>query len=464
MVQILSDPVEELRSRMRGRVITAADPDYDEARRVWNAAIDRSPKAVAMCETVDDVVAAVTTARDGGLEISVRCGAHNMSGSSVVDGGVVIDLRRMNRVSVDPEARTAIVGGGALLSELDGATQAHGLAVPAGIVSHTGVGGLALGGGMGHLSRLAGLTIDNLVRAEVVTASGEVLTASAESHPDLFWALRGGGGNFGVVTEFEFRLHPVGPMIAMGLMFWDVEHASAMLRFARDLIPTLPADENVMIVGMNAPLAPFVPPEHQGRPGQALLVVGFGDADEHAALLERIRTAVPPTWEFATPMPYTALQQMLDEPNAWGLYDYDRTVYLEEISDEVIDVLAEELPRKQSPLSIAAFYRLDRAYSAVADGDTAFSGRRAPCYALFLIAVCPNEQLLPAEREWVQRVSDRLKPLGVGRAYVNGLTDTDPSIVAEAYGQATYDRLAAVKRSYDPANLFHRNHNILPAD
>ena len=463
MVQILSDPVEELRSRMRGRVITADDADYDDARRVWNAVIDRRPKAVAMCETVDDVVAAVTAARDGGLEISVRCGAHNMSGSSVVDDGVVIDLRRMNTVRVDPEARTAVVGGGALLGEIDAATQEYGLALPAGIVSHTGVGGLTLGGGMGHLSRLGGLTIDNMIRAEVVTAAGEVLTASDDSHPDLFWGLRGGGGNFGVVTEFEFRLHRVGPMIQMGLLFWDLEHGPEMLRFARDLIPTLPADEDVMIVAMNAPLAPFVPPEYQGAPGQALLVVGFGDPDEHAALLERIRSSVPPTWEFATPMPYAALQQMLDEPNEWGRYDYDRSVYLTEISDEVIEVLADELPSKRSPLTIAAFYRLDGAYSAVADGDTAFSGRRDPCYALFLIAVCPTEELFAAEREWVQRVSDRLKPLGIGRAYVNGITDSDASTVAEAYGQATYDRLARVKRQYDPENLFHRNHNIPPA-
>jgi len=463
MVQILSDPVEELRSRMRGRVITADDADYDEARRVWNAAIDRRPKAVAMCETVDDVVAAVTAARDNGLEISVRCGAHNMSGSSVVEDGVVIDLRRMNRVDVDPDARTAVVGGGALLGELDAATQEHGLAVPAGIVSHTGVGGLTLGGGMGHLSRMAGLTIDNLIRAQVVTASGEVLTASADSNPDLFWAIRGGGGNFGVVTEFEFRLHPVGPMMSVGLLFWDLDHASAMLRFARELIPTLPVDQNIMIVAMNAPPAPFVPAEHQGRPGQAMLVEGFGDPADHAALLDRIRSEVPPTWEFASPMPYAALQQMMDEPNDWGRYDYDRTVYLEDISDEVIEVLADELPNKRSPLSIAAFYRLDKAYSAVSDGDTAFSGRRAPCYALFLIAVCPNEELYAADRAWVQRVGDRLKPLGIGRAYVNGITDNDPKVVAEAYGQATYDRLAAVKRQYDPDNLFHRNHNIRPA-
>ncbi len=245
-------------------------------------------------------------------------------------------------------------------------------------MSHTGVGGLTLGGGIGHLTRLGGLTIDNLIRAQVVAADGQVLTASADSHPDLFWALRGGGGNFGVVTEFEFRLHQVGPMIAMGMLFWDLEHGPAMLRIVRDVVPDLPGDLDIMLVGMNAPLAPFVPEQHQGTSGYLLWVVGFGAPADHDALLGRLRTSVAPQWEMATPMPCTALQQVLDEANAWGSFDYDSRLHVADISDEVIEVLADELPKKSSPLSIFAFYRLDKAYSAVADGAMAFSGRSAP--------------------------------------------------------------------------------------
>ena len=265
-----------LRASMKGAVIDRDDPDYDEARKLWNADIDRRPAVIARCESPADVVAAVAFARQQGLEIAVRGGGHSLPGSSTVDDGLVIDTSPLNQVVVDPAAKRVRVGGGALLQDLDAATQAHGLAVPAGVVSHTGVAGLTLGGGMGWLTRLAGLSIDNLVSAEIVTADGRVLRTDDEENPDLFWAIRGGGGNFGVVTEFEFRLHEVGPMVQLGMLFWSLDDGPAALRLVRDILPTLPRELNIMVGGINAPPAPFVPEQYQLQPGIALMVAGFG--------------------------------------------------------------------------------------------------------------------------------------------------------------------------------------------
>jgi FAD/FMN-containing dehydrogenase len=269
---------------------------------VWNATVDRRPAVIVECTTVADVVAAVRFARTEGLEIAVRGGAHSIPGHSASEGGLVIDLRRMNGVTVDPAAGRARAQGGALLRDVDAATQAYGLAVPAGLVGHTGVGGLTLGGGLGWLSRMAGLTIDNLVSAEVVLADGRVVRAAEDSHPDLFWALRGGGGNFGVVTEFEFRLVAVGPMVDFGLFFWDEAHGREALRLMRDVVRDLPRSLSAMpAVALTAPPAPFVPPEHRGKPGYALLLVGFGDAAGHRQVTERIRAALPPLFDAVDP-------------------------------------------------------------------------------------------------------------------------------------------------------------------
>ncbi len=262
-------------------------------------------------------------------------------------------------MSVDPVANRARVGGGALLGDLDAATQEHGLAVPAGIVSHTGVGELNGEGGMGWLTRLAGLTFDNLLSAQVVTADGRVLRAEDDENPDLFWAVRGGGGNYGVVTEFEFRLHEVGPIVHVGLLFWSLDDGALILRIARDTIHQLPSELNVIIAGVNAPPAPFVPEQHRLQPGFGLIIVGFGSQEQHADVLGSIRAALPPLWEFADSMPYVALQQMLDESNAWGLYCYDKGTYVADISDEAIAVVTENFPAKASPLSVLLFYRLD---------------------------------------------------------------------------------------------------------
>src|SRR4051794_16125634 len=333
MTQTAESPSATLRSLMRGDVVDATELAYDEARKVWNPGIDGRPLMVARCLDEADVQAAVRFATEQGLEVAVRGGAHAMSGTSVVDDGIVLDLGGMNQVRVDPDARRAVVAGGALLGDVDAATQAHGLAVPAGLVSHTGVGGLTLGGGMGWLSRLGGLTIDNLVSARVVTADGQARVASPTENPDLLWAIRGGGGNFGVVTEFEFALLEVGPMIQFGLLFWSVDDGPAMMRHAREVIDGLPDDVNVIIGGLNAPPAPFVPEQYQLAPGYATLVVGTGAPEHHAEVCAALRDGVPPLFEFATPMPYVELQKMIDEANAWGHYAYDKGCYVDELSD-----------------------------------------------------------------------------------------------------------------------------------
>jgi FAD/FMN-containing dehydrogenase len=453
--------VEELRAQLIGTVVGPADPDYDEARKVWNADIDRRPEIIARCASAADVAAAISFARREGLEIAVRGGAHNTAGLSVVDDGIVLDLSGINTVTVDPIAKRARVGGGALLSDLDAATQAHGLAVPAGLISHTGVAGLTLGGGMGWLTRLHGLSIDNLVSAEVVTADGEIRRADATEQPDLFWAIRGGGGNFGVVTEFEFRLHEAGPLIHFGLLFWGLDDGPAMLRLAREVIPDLPPHVNVVIAALNAPPAPFVPEQHRFQPGYGLVVTGFGDGAEHADAIARLRTALPPLFEVSTPMPYVNVQQLLDEANAWGVHCYEKGCYAGDISDGAIAVLEDHVRRKVSPMSAVMCYRLDGAYSAVAEDDTAFGGGRSPRYAVFILGVTPTAEGLPAERAWARGLWEALQPHTLRGGYVNGASEFDGERVAATYGPK-YERLREIKRRYDPDNVFHRNANIPP--
>jgi hypothetical protein len=463
MTQLADSGIENLRTTIDGPVLGPDDPGYDEARQLWNAAIDRRPAVIARCQSAEDVSSALAFARENGLEVAVRGGGHSPAGSSVVDDGLMIDLSLLNQVTVDPAAKRARVGGGALLADLDAATQEHSLAVPAGMISHTGVAGLTLGGGMGWLSRKAGLTIDNLVSAQVVTADGQILRAAEDEHPELFWGLRGGGGNFGVVTEFEFRLHEVGPIVQLGMLFWDLAQGPEMFRLAREMFAKLPREVNILIAGLNAPPAPFVPEQHHFQPGFALMVTGFGSAEEHEQVMAEIRTALPPLFEFATPMPYTALQQQMDGANAWGFHSYDKGTYLDDLSDEAIQVITDQLPLKQSPLSVLLFYRLDEAYSEVAEDATAFSGGRSPRYAVFIVAVCPTPELLTADRAWVRSFWEALVPYsrGIG-SYVNAISDADDDRVKVSYG-AKYDRLAAIKAQYDPGNVFHRNANIKPA-
>lgn len=463
MTQILSDDLNVLRAAVSGPVIAPDDRGYDDARKLWNADIDRRPAAIVRCASPTDVSATIGYATRNGLELAVRGGAHSFAGLSSVDGGVVIDLSLLNEVSVNPAARRARVGGGALLGDVDRATQAHGLAVPMGMVGHTGVGGLSLGGGIGWLAGKAGLSIDNLVSAEIVTADGRIRRIDEQHEPDLFWAIRGGGGNFGVVTEFEFRLHEVGPMIQFGFQFWGLDQGAAVLRLADRVVSTLSDDITLLVASLNAPPAPFVPQQHQLQPGYALIFVGLGAAEEHANVLAGIRAELPPLFEFATPMPFVALQEMLDEGNRWGLHDYEKGTYLEKLTDESIAVITEFVPRKTSPLTVVLFQRLDGAYSRVGENETAYSGERSDRFAVFIIAECPAPEMLPQERAWVRDFWTALSAhAGIG-AYINSVSDAEADRVRASYGTAKYERLARIKRAYDPDNVFHRNANIQPA-
>jgi hypothetical protein len=465
MTQAVSGGIEDLRAEMDGPVVEPGDSDFDERRQVFNGEIDRRPSAIARCTSVTDVVAAVRFAREHHLELSVRGGAHNTAGTAICDDGLMIDLSLMNAVTVDPDTQRARVGGGALLADMDAATQAHGLAVPAGLISHTGIGGLALGGGMGWLTRKYGLSIDNLVSTEVVTADGRVLRAAADEHPDLFWAIRGGGGNFGVVTSFEFRLHQAGPLVQFALFFWGLDQGAEALRLARMVTAAMPPDINAVFGGINAPPAPFVPEQHHFAPGYLLMLTGFGSAEQHDQLVSRIRDSLPPLFDLVTPMPYVQLQTLLDEGFAFGFYCYEKGTYVEDLSDAVIEVVTEHVPRRKSPLSALLFYRLDGAYCRPGDDETAFSGGRTPRYAAFIVGFAPDAKLLAADRGWVRDTWEALRPyaIGSGDGYVNAVTDTSADRLRRSYGPAKYERLAKVKAAYDPGNLFHSNANIQPA-
>jgi hypothetical protein len=465
MSQTAVGGIRELRAVMEGPVIAPGDPGFDDGRRVWNAGIDRHPAVIARCASAADVSAAVGFAREHQLELAVRGGAHNTAGTAVCEDGLMVDLSLLSAVTVDPETRRARVGGGALLADMDAATQAYGLAVPGGLVSHTGVGGLTLGGGMGWLTRKFGLTIDNLLSAEVVTADGQVLRAAPDEHPGLFWAIRGGGGNFGVVTSFEFRLHEVDPMVQFGLFFWPLDQGPEALRLAREITAAMPPEINAVAGAVNAPPAPFVPEQHHFVPGYALLLAGFDGAPEHAQLVTQIRDRLPPLFDLVTPLPYVELQKLLDEANAWGQYCYEKGTYVEDLSDEVIDVVTSHVPRKNSPASVLLFYRLDGAYSQVGGDETAFSGGRSPRYGTFIIGVTPDAGLLSAERSWARGTWEGLRPyaMGSGDGYINGTAELGGDRVRGSYGAAKYDRLARIKGEHDPGNLFHLNANIRPA-
>jgi FAD/FMN-containing dehydrogenase len=464
MTQMVSERIEELRAAMAGPVIAPGDLGYDNARRVWNAGIDRRPAAIARCDSTADVVAALAFARDQGLDVSVRGGAHSSAGTAVCDDGLMIDLSKLNHVTVDPGTQRAQVGGGALLADLDAASMEYGLAVPAGMISHTGVGGLTLGGGMGWLTREFGLSIDNLLSAEIVTASGQVLRTAADERPELFWAIRGGGGNFGIVTRFEFQLHEIDPMVQLGMFFWGLDQGAEALRLARDITADMPPGINAVIAALNAPAAPFVPADYHFAPGFALILTGFG-SPVHQQLVEEIRGRLTPRFDLVTPMPYVGLQQLLDEANAWGSHSYEKGTYLDGLSDEVIDVLTRYVPIKTAPKSLVLLYRLDGAYSQVGDDETAFSGGRSPRFGTFIVGVAPDADRLEAERAWVGDLWTALRPYaaGSGDGYVNGTSDFRDDQVRGSYGAAKYERLARVKAQYDPANRFRGNANITPA-
>ncbi len=412
MTDALATDLESFRSGFGGRVVTKDDHDYDAVRAecVWNGAIDRHPWVIARATSAADVALALGFAGASGREVAVRGGGHNFAGSCIADDAVMIDLGAMCDVRVDPAAKRAVCGGGTRWSQLDSATQQHGLAAPGGFISHTGVAGLTLGGGVGWLTSQYGLSCDNLVAVEIVTADGAVRRASADENQDLFWAVRGGGGNFGVVTEFEFQLHEVGPMVQLALSFWDLDRGPAALRAVRDQMAALPDDVAIFLAALNAPPAPFVPDQHKGAPGFAVLMVGFGPADQHAAAVAALRQAVPPLFSFDTPIPYVGLQQMFDESAPWGILGYEKAVYLEELTDGAIDVIAAHVPGKTSPMSFMPTFVLRGEYARHSDDETAFGGRRRPCYVLNIAAVAPSAELLEVDRAWPGRSGPTSSP------------------------------------------------------
>jgi FAD/FMN-containing dehydrogenase len=376
----------------------------------------------------------------------------------------MIDLRQMRSVTVDPQARRARCGGGATWADLDGAAQEHALATPGGFISHTGIAGLTLGGGMGWLSRKHGLSCDNLVGAELVTADGRILIASESENAELFWALRGGGGNFGVVTSFEFQLHPVGPMVQLGLFFWPAEQAVDGLRVARDVVSTVSDDIGTFIAGLSLPPAPFVPEELHGRTGVALLLVSFGADEEHGVLADRVRSALKPLVELVTPIPYVALQQMFDEGAPWGIQGYEKALWLEELTDPAIAVVNEHLTRKTSPLTFMPTFVLGGAYARQPEDATAFGGPRRDVFALNIAAIAPSAEIYEADRTWVRSFWEALRPHAVSSgSYVNFMVEYEEERVVASYGREKYERLSRIKAEYDPDNLFHRNINIRPA-
>jgi FAD/FMN-containing dehydrogenase len=445
-----------------GRQITAEDDDYDRARAVWNAAVDRRPRIVARCTRSADAVAAVRFARERGLEIAVRGGGHNVAGTALCDGGLVVDLSPMREVSVNARRRVARVQGGALWGDVDAATQAHGLATTGGIISHTGVGGLTLGGGIGWLMRKHGLTIDNLRAAEVVTADGELLRASEEENGDLFWGLRGGGGNFGVVTSFELALHPVGPLVLAGPVVWDASDAVEVLRFYRDFVREAPDETGTVVRFGTLPPLPAFPAELHGR--RVLLVGGChaGPLADAEAALRPLRSFGRPLLDLVGPAPYVGHQSALDStvPHGWNYYW--KSTYLPALGDELIERLVEHAFACASPRSYAAMFHLGGAVGRVPAGATAFGNRRA-MHAVTLDAVWrPGEEHGPEEVAWARRFFAALERYRDG-VYVNFLdADEGPGRVREAYGPAVYDRLVEVKSRYDPDNVFHRNQNIRP--
>jgi len=454
--------VDALRRRFSGRLTLPDDPDYDARRAVFNAMIDRRPAVVAHCADTADVAAAIDFARTRGLVTAVRGGGHSVAGLSVCDGGIVIDLAALDAIDVDPAARRARVGGGALWGALDAATQAHGLHVPGGRVTTTGVGGFTTGGGYGWSSSKYGLACDSLVSAQVALADGSVVTASDRENEDLFWGIRGGGGNFGVVTEFTFRLHELGPMVLAGLALWPLERAPEALRGWRDHVDAAPDELSSACVVFTAPPEPFVPEELRLRPVLGVAVLYVGDADAGADVVRPLRD-LGPAVDHIQPMPYAAFQAALDPLAPRGMRSYWRGEYMAAMPDESIDTFLDHAPALVAagkPFSQAVVFRIGQGVTDVPDGATAFSHRDAQ-YLLHPISIWSDpdddDLLIAAGRA----LAEAMRPFGTGSAYLNFTPETDR--VRDAYGRDTYERLVAVKDSYDPDNLFRMNQNVAPS-
>lgn len=453
--------MRDFEGALHGKLFAPGDAGYETARRVWNGMVDRRPAVIARCADEDDVVLALGVARDQGLPVAVRGGSHNVAGNAVCDGGVVIDLSSQKAIHVDPEKRTARVAPGVLLGELDRATQAFGLATPTGNVSMTGVAGLTLGGGLGWIARKHGPACDNLVSADVVTAGGDRVRAGADENRDLLWGLRGGGGNFGVVTSFEYRLHPVGPQVLAGGVLHSFADAREVFGFLRDFVAEAPDELSVTASTFRASAAMPVPPEIHGQLVTALAVCYAGDLTAGERALRPLRSFGKPLLDAIAPMPYTALQSGSDASYPNGQHNYWKSHYIDGLSDDVIDTVTEHAPRMTSPLSSFYFQHLGGAINP-GDSTTAAFGHRDAQFDFAILTVWRD----PAETEehvtWARQFFEAMQPHASG-VYVNNLGTEGADRVKAAYTPATYERLVALKGAYDPNNVFRFNQNIAPS-
>ncbi|HVK21756.1 MAG TPA: FAD-binding oxidoreductase [Actinokineospora sp.] len=451
--------IDQLRESVRGPVITADDEGYDEARKVYNGMIDRRPKVVVRPANAGDVMTAVDFARENGLDLSVRGGSHSVPGFGTCDDGVVIDLSGMRGVRVDPAAHTARAEGGARWGDFNAATHAFGLATTGGIISTTGVGGLTLGGGIGYLDRGYGLSCDNLISADVVTADGKFLVANADENADLFWALRGGTGNFGVVVSFEFALHHV-DMIYGGPMFFELDAAGDLLRWYRDFITDAPEQFGGFPAFQIAPPLPFIPEDRHGEPLALFVPCWSGPIEEGEAALKPLRDVAPVVAEAVGPMPYPALNSAFDALLPPGLQHYWKANFVTELTDDAIAAHLEHGPKLPALNSTMHIYPINGACHRVGAEDTAFAYRDAN-FATVIAGMWPDPETNDAGIKWVRDYYDATSPHSEAGGYINFMSDDDQSRIQDNYG-GNYARLVDVKRKYDPDNLFHMNQNIKP--
>ncbi|MBI1851117.1 MAG: FAD-binding oxidoreductase [Planctomycetes bacterium] len=461
MTPLQTGKIDELKGGFEGEIVLPSDAAYGDARKIWNAMIDKRPAIIARCAATSDVVRSVNFAKENKLVLAIRGGGHNIAGSALCDGGIVIDLSRMKAASVDPKGRRVTVEGGALLADLDAATQAHGLAVPLGINSTTGVAGLTLGGGFGWLSRKLGLTIDNLVSAEVVTAAGKTVHASASDHADLFWALRGGGGNFGVVTRFEFQLHPVGPDVLSGLIVYPMSEAKSVLRQYREFAANASEELSVWTVLRLAPPLPFLPANVHGKGVVILALCHAGDPKKGEALIAPLRKFGKPVGEHVGVQPYVAWQKAFDPLLATGARNYWKSHNFTTLADGLFDAVIQYAGTLPSPQCEIFFGAIGGATARPAPDSAAYANRDAQ----FVMNVHGRWDNAADDTRCIGWARDFFKastPFASRGVYVNFLTADETDRVSAAYG-ANYDRLAKVKRQYDPENLFRTNQNIRPA-
>ncbi len=449
-----------LKRSFRGELTRPGDAGYDAQRKVWNGSIDRHPVLIARCTGVADVISAVRFARERELLTAVRGGGHSFPGLSVCDGGMVIDLGPMKGIRVDPEARTVRAQAGVLLGELDRETQAFGVAVPAGIVSHTGIAGLTLGGGTGWIMRKFGLTIDNLLSVDLVTADGEFVKASSKENPDLFWGVRGGGGNFGIVTEFEFRLHPLGPQVMAGPIFWPMEEAKRVLHFYRDWIAACPDELMTLVVQRKAPALPAIPRELVGKRVLGIFTCYAGPVEEGERAIQPLKSFGTPVLDLCMPKPYVAHQASLDPSFRHGCWYYVRSCDVARLNDEIVDTIVEYGNRIVSPISSLALWQMGGAVARVGPSETPFNGRNAG-FTFNINGNSESGEGFEAERAWARAYWSALAPYHTS-VYVNFLMEEGEDRIRQAYGAEKLDRLKALKRKYDPTNLFRLNQNIKP--